>query len=256
MTNVWKLPTTASAANPPLFSAGEPPPANPPPDPPDPASPLSLHDYPLLSSSSKTVSSSHSKKKGSLIPQTLPTGAIPKHLLTAPSSIGLLLVPESLKTGSHDSTTSVSRSEAQNSTVQEPLLPVQENLIQNITTINPTSSSPVHTNKASSSLKTTTASHPANKTPSIPTTEKSLPIPLASASNPTPPLTAPPALSLVERLRLAEDKTLKRLAPVTLSESGRPRILIPDSVFAKGAEIHKDFIICYYNGKAPPFNQI
>lgn len=33
-------------------------------------------------------------------------------------------------------------------------------------------------------------------------------------------------------------------------------MLIPDSVFERGAELHKDFIICYYNGKAPPFNQI
>ena len=114
MTNVWKLPTTASAANPPPFSTRKPSPW-----PAWPSLSSLPHDYPPLSSSSKTVFSNHSKKKGSLIPQTLPTGAIPKHLLTAPSSTGLLLVAESLKTGSHDSTTSVPRSEAQNSSVQE-----------------------------------------------------------------------------------------------------------------------------------------
>lgn len=32
--------------------------------------------------------------------------------------------------------------------------------------------------------------------------------------------------------------------------------MIPDSVFLKGAELHKDFIICHFNGRPPPFNQI
>lgn len=71
-----------------------------------------------------------------------------------------------------------------------------------------------------------------------------------------PTQTTPSEPSLVERLRISEDKTLKRLAPVTISETGRPRVLILDSVFEKGDAIHKDFIICYYNGRPPPFNQI
>lgn len=33
-------------------------------------------------------------------------------------------------------------------------------------------------------------------------------------------------------------------------------MLIPDSVFQQGADLHKDFIICYFNGKAPLFSQI
>lgn len=49
---------------------------------------------------------------------------------------------------------------------------------------------------------------------------------------------------------------MRRLAPVTIGSNGRPRVLIPDSVFQKGAELHKDFIICYFNGRAPLFNQI
>ncbi|KAJ4902063.1 hypothetical protein Rs2_16014 [Raphanus sativus] len=69
-----------------------------------------------------------------------------------------------------------------------------------------------------------------------------------------PGSTAPP--SLVERIRLSENKTLQRLAPVTIAPNGRPRVLIPDIVFQRGAEIHKDFIICYFNGRSPPFHQI
>lgn len=74
-----------------------------------------------------------------------------------------------------------------------------------------------------------------------------------------PPFAAPNVAyesSLVEKIRASEDKTLKRLAPVSISESGRPRVLIPDEVFHEGAELHRDFIICYYNRKPPPFNQI
>lgn len=41
-----------------------------------------------------------------------------------------------------------------------------------------------------------------------------------------------------------------------MSETGRPRFLIQDSVFEEGAQLHKDFIICYFNGRAPPFHQI
>lgn len=132
------------------------------------------------------------------------------------------------------------------------------------TTLPPKPSSPIITNSASSSPSpallptpslppSTTPSLPSDpNTPSLPSTSTG-PSPLPSSSSRQ---TATATPSLVEKLRAAEDKTLKRLAPITVSPTGRPRVLIPDAVFAKGAEIHKDFIICYYNGKAPPFNQI
>ncbi|KAJ4905077.1 DUF4283 domain-containing protein [Raphanus sativus] len=69
------------------------------------------------------------------------------------------------------------------------------------------------------------------------------------SSTPSPP-------TLAEKLRVKGDKSLKRVAPVTIYDTSRPRVLIPDSVFQKGAELHKDFIICYFNGRPPPFNQI
>lgn len=62
--------------------------------------------------------------------------------------------------------------------------------------------------------------------------------------------------SLVERLIASENKKLKRLVPVIIAPAGRPRVTIPDSVFKKETEIHKNFIVCYFNGKAPPFHQI
>lgn len=78
----------------------------------------------------------------------------------------------------------------------------------------------------------------------------------SSTVPPNPSTRQQPPSSLVERLRTKMDKTLQRLAPVTISPTGRPRVLIPDVVFQKGAELHKDFIICYFNGRSPPFAQI
>ncbi|KAL0771752.1 hypothetical protein Bca101_036903 [Brassica carinata] len=67
---------------------------------------------------------------------------------------------------------------------------------------------------------------------------------------------APVTQTLVVEIRTSEDRTLKRLAPVSTSQSSCPRVIITDSVFQIGAELHKDFIICYFNGRAPSFNQI
>ena len=61
---------------------------------------------------------------------------------------------------------------------------------------------------------------------------------------------------MVEKIRLSEDKTLTPLAPLTKAANGRPRVLIHDDVFKQGEELHKDFIVCYFNGKPPPFSQI
>ncbi|KAF3487383.1 hypothetical protein F2Q69_00054157 [Brassica cretica] len=38
-------------------------------------------------------------------------------------------------------------------------------------------------------------------------------------------------LPKADKLKAKEDKTLRRLAPVSISATGRPRVLIPDSVF-------------------------
>ena len=76
---------------------------------------------------------------------------------------------------------------------------------------------------------------------------------LSASLNPLPTTHLP---SLVDKIRRSEDKSLSRLAPVTIAESGRPRVQIPDSIFQIGAELHKDFIICYFNGRSPPYNQI
>ncbi|CAH2079182.1 unnamed protein product, partial [Thlaspi arvense] len=82
------------------------------------------------------------------------------------------------------------------------------------------------------------------------------PIQQATATdNPTVNQTAN-APSLAERIRAFEDKSLQRLAPITYSATGRPSVLILDEVFQRGEELHKDFLVCYFNGRAPSYSQI
>lgn len=76
---------------------------------------------------------------------------------------------------------------------------------------------------------------------------------LLQTSLPAPTLNAIPTLA--EQLCGKGDKSLSRLAPPTFSENGRPRIITYE-VFQKGADLHKDFIVCYFNGRASPFHQI
>ncbi|XP_056854546.1 uncharacterized protein LOC108837510 [Raphanus sativus] len=132
---------------------------------------------------------------------------------------------------------------------------------ENFKILPPKSSSPIQTNKASGAFPNTSAPSLFPSTaPSLNPNPKTVPVttippsPSPSQSDPPPPASSTPPL--VQRIRQKEDKSLKRLAPVSLSDKGIPRVLIPDSVFQKGAEIHKDFIICYFNGRPPAFTHI
>ncbi|CAF2060744.1 unnamed protein product, partial [Brassica napus] len=93
------------------------------------------------------------------------------------------------------------------------------------------------------------------------------PLPSEQTTTPPPPTSVRPQTSvnppplpsnpiLVENIRRFEDKTLKRIAPATISASGRPTVMIPDTVFQKGTDLHKDFIVCVFNGRSLPFSQI
>ncbi|RID81163.1 hypothetical protein BRARA_A03761 [Brassica rapa] len=243
MHSVWKVPGLPSGVNPPVFAPGEPPPSLPP-DPPDPSSPLSSGNFPSLSEASLKTASAGSRKgtRKNLIQSS--TNASPtekKQEITTCSDIIPMEMEQQNSTLSTGGTVPILRSEI--ATVH--LRTSEPNLNQIYETLPLRESSPILSNKAC----TTTQTQP----------QKTLHV------NPTPPSTNPetkngtvpaPKQTLVEKLRASADMSLKRLAPATLAPSGRPRVVIPDSVFKKGAEIHQDFIICYFNGKSPPFNQI
>ena len=210
MQSVWKLPSRASAPSPSPSSSGDSPPPHPiPPDPPDPLSPLSPQEYPLLSSTPL------SKQKRNTVPEPLKKGLL---VLSSISSTKIQPVDPTVKAQFESVATIASDETGPQIGSEIPTAPVHSEEthvpILNFITINPKSSSPIITNKASSSQPT---NPPASTTdPSLETNPPPVTLP---PTLPMPTQTTPSEPSLVERLRISEDKTLKRLAPVTISET-------------------------------------
>ncbi|WZZ84036.1 LOW QUALITY PROTEIN: hypothetical protein YC2023_104608 [Brassica napus] len=261
MANPWFLSSNASALSPSRFTAGD---GSIPPDPPDP-------DFPPLSSPSPKPPRASLQTAKPKRPVVKSSSSLPNSTVAASRSAG----PASIVT------IVLSIPHLNLETLYQTLF------LQTLTPSKfspPKHSSPMQTNRASnpSSPLSKTFTHPLPLNPSVlgsPPYSNSPSLPAhnlsaqPSSSNLPPPVSpvAPPiglppngntagpsssAPPLVEKIRRMEDKKLRRLAPVTLSDKGVPRVLIPDSVFQKGAEIHKDFIICYFNGRPPPLYQI
>lgn len=57
-------------------------------------------------------------------------------------------------------------------------------------------------------------------------------------------------------VKTVTDRNLKKLAEPSFSPEGIPQVLVPDEVFRRGAEIHKDFIIGIFMGKTPSYGHI
>ncbi|KAF2563987.1 hypothetical protein F2Q70_00016110 [Brassica cretica] len=93
----------------------------------------------------------------------------------------------------------------------------------------PSASSPTKTNLAANSSPPPILSLPKVQATVAPHPSLPLPTPKNLAHSTKAFASTPAGPSLVERLRKSEDKTLSRLAPVSLSDSGRPRVLIPDT---------------------------
>ncbi|CAN6932291.1 unnamed protein product [Brassica oleracea] len=150
--------------------------------------------------------------------------------------------------------------------------------VENFTIIPPKSTSPLVSNGAFSVLSSSTTKEtlpllhhstiPITPTP-FPTLvnpshlPSATPLPQSIPFNSTLPVHTAPLLApqpfvptLAEQIRVKGDKSFSRLASIISAGNCRPRVLIHDSVFQKGAYMHKDFIICYFNGRSPPFSQI
>ncbi|RID46264.1 hypothetical protein BRARA_I02939, partial [Brassica rapa] len=132
--------------------------------------------------------------------------------------------------------------------------PAVSNGVQNFTVLPPKNSSPLLTNGASASPSSVTEPPLIHQFPTSPMPQTK-PLPTTTPL-PFPTTTPAPIPTLAEQLRVKGDKSLSRLAPLTIADNGRPRVMIPDAVFQKGADLHKDFIVCYFNGRAPSFHQI
>lgn len=234
MKSAWKISGIVSDLNPPTFTSSElPPPLPVPPDPPDSNLSFSPVIFPPFSSASPTDSKS-SRRNGPQTPPLTFSYVLPVNCTSAdPYASSFPLQTDSIGILSVRSETIVPVTVAETPFSNQPVTLTTTHLPLSLS-VQPESAHP----------KSLLA------TPPKPTPSSSVP----DASNRPYQTSQPP--SLVERIRLSEDKTLQRLAPVSLSASGRPRVRISDDIFQIGANLHKDFIVCYYNGKAPPFNQI
>ncbi|KAF3517649.1 hypothetical protein DY000_02062903 [Brassica cretica] len=239
-----------------------PPPA--PRDPPDQSSTLSPIQFPPLSASTPKLSRSARRNLSPttdvIMTQSSPGSSEKQIIFFAGSQPQSGSVNTILSTGNPNSVSalgavlSVSDSSGSRITLES------SKEVETFPVLPPKPSSPLFTNGASSAIT--------SKGVSIPTTntQPSAAPPPPLAPNPPPPLThsspaphthpSPSGPTLAEQLRIKSDKSLSRLAPISIAENGRPRVMIQDSVFQKGAELHKDFIVCYFNGRSSPFNQI
>ncbi|XP_056841874.1 uncharacterized protein LOC130495007 [Raphanus sativus] len=263
MQSRWVLPGRASAVQPSSSTSGDAPPR--PPDPPDPNSPLSPLLFPPLAASPPP---SRSELRRSHLTSSPVDTVMASALGSPPASVisttttqfgsfaeieSTLTVP--LATGNPNSLPIISTSSSLNTLNHSSPTPTDQN--SRFKTIPPNQNSPLLSNPAAN-----------NPNPPLPINPQS-PIPVSAPTIPQPPLVQthqfPPSSTqplqnhpstLAETLRLRGDKSLQREAPVMFSDTGRPRVLIPDAVFEKGAELHKDFIVCYFNGRPPPFKHI
>ncbi|KAJ4873029.1 Uncharacterized protein Rs2_45299 [Raphanus sativus] len=119
----------------------------------------------------------------------------------------------------------------------------------------------VHSNPRSESSTVPTNPLLSNPPPCFLSGQGILPPPqsLPSTSH-QPPLPSPPAPShsptYAEKTKATISRALSRLSPQNFSPAGIPRVIIPDEVYTKGAELHKDFLVCRFFGRVPAFSLI
>ncbi|KAJ4875602.1 protein enabled-like protein [Raphanus sativus] len=181
MKSVWKVSGKASDLNPAPFTSGEPPIPPPlPPDPPDPTSSLSPVQFPPLSSSKTTGSRLISSLKvGSEASKSFSTAGAP--LLQFEPKV--CETPANEHTAENASETITPDSQTSRSTVTSTVQPSQtETSFQNFKILPPKSSSPINTNKASTSFSSLPP----------PTSRNPAPPPAVTSSKPSPDHNSPP----------------------------------------------------------------
>ncbi|CAG7904339.1 unnamed protein product [Brassica rapa] len=244
--NPWFSPDRPAALIPPPTTPGSPPP--PLPDPPD---PLLLHPsdhFPTLHSTivsppltKKQIARSFGTASSAQVEtNTLTTGATPMAQdspITTNCPPSESSVPSTAVANPHDS--------FQGFTVHIP-----KKSIPFPTTANPSSSNlPPKTTKTSLKSKPSTS----NRILLPPSPHHSRNPPTQNQNHETPP---PQTQSYAQKVKVSANKTLQRLAPLSFSEAGVPQVTIPDEVFQRGAELHKDFIQGFFFAKMPSYQAL
>lgn len=285
MANSWFSTALVSPSSPPALAGSLNRPQALPPDPPDPASPS---DFPSLSSvrlvpfskkSKLLLKSTSPKTKVPVVesfPPSLPIQPTAKVVTASQLLASYLSLPSTdlsmLRSGSESARSEIATASTVKSKKVEKLPEMSEascSLPIAITTTQPQSGilgvAPNPLAKISDSTKPL---QPTTSPDFVVISGYSPPLPLPRPSpphtphihspdfipNPKPSSTAARPAAWTSKVKPVVDKSLKRLSDVTYSESGIPRVEIPDEVFRKGAELHKDFIVCRFFGRIPPYH--
>ncbi|XP_013633608.1 PREDICTED: mucin-17-like [Brassica oleracea var. oleracea] len=265
MSNPWATVSRSSASLPSSCTTGDKRNLIPP-DPPDPLSHLPLAQYPPLS---PTIPSRRSRAIAfSTVAPLLSTPTVQQISAgfsttdIAPCNVDTEMILENAsivdpQTRSEATVDNTIALQPQTTTTVASSTDLTNTSSETFTVLPPKPTSPIQTNKTSSSTPTVTSV--CSDAAPLPSEKTTAPPPLAFDRPQTfvKPLPLPPNPTLVEKIRRFEDKTLKRIAPATISASGRPTVMIPDTVFQKGADLHKDFIwTSTTRSTAPSFSSI
>lgn len=236
--NPWFSPDRPSALIPPPTTAGSP--LLHPPDPPDP--PFATH-FPSLQ---QTLASPPLSKKQ--ISRALGTASLPK-VDCSPTTPFASPAQDPFTT------------EAVPVTTSDLILPASTG-----TTHDQFKGFTVHIPKNSIPLPSSSTSSSRNHQKTPPQTKRKeplnyLPIPQQNTQSKSPPpqTSVPPPhkpQTYAQKAKPIANKSLQRLAPITYSEAGIPQVTVPDEVFQRGAEIHKDFIQGHFFAKMPTYQAI
>lgn len=198
------------------------------------------------------------------LPSPLPFGQKPSKRLSLPSTSPKIIVPSQISASETIAAVSrVGESSLQPSTTAQ--------LLATYTSLPPCNFSNPKSPSATVAPVTTVSSHPLPLTssvtapmgsgllppPCLPPTPVP-PTPIIPTASPSPPSSSnpPPKASYATKTRVTINRALSRLSPQNFSPEGIPRVVIPDEVYKKGAELHKDFLVCRFFGRAPAYSLI
>ncbi|KAG5396752.1 hypothetical protein IGI04_018566 [Brassica rapa subsp. trilocularis] len=242
--NPWFSPDRPAALIPPPTTAGSPPP--PLPDPPDPSPSPPAEHFPTLQST--IVSPPLTKKQISQAFETASAvlvGASFETTCASPMAQDLLPTTDCPPLESSDFLPT----------------PIVNDLFKGFTVHIPKNSIPFPPPTAAPKNQPPKPSPQKSKTPNKriplpvlpnrPTTQTKAPF----DQNPTQNTRQTPQ-SYAQKVKAIANTTLQRLAPLTYSETGIPQVIIPDEVFLRGAELHKDFIQGFFFAKMPSYQAL
>lgn len=250
MANSWFSNSLVSPLNPPATTGS----LNlPPPDPPDPSSPS---DFPSLASGLLLPRKQKKYHKSQISTSTTPSTIPPTEVTSAAQLLSSYLVSSSKSSlnprsgpihfGSETATVATVATKSLNSSYTTVVSPPCSQSLHGILGSAPSplsqSSIPLAQSANPGYVIISGTSHPS----------ASLQPPTSHVKIPSKSATDLP--SFASKVKSSVDRSLKRLSPVSYSPSGIPRVEIPDEVFHKGAELHKDFIICKFFGRIPPYH--